>query len=335
MPLRRQVLATLAAWSALVAGAQAQTAPQSLVGEVFTGSVTVTEATCDAEGVSTVSFRSTGTALGPYPGTYEEQGTVRLGPQTGRTVSVLGTTFTTGPVEDVQVTFKVFSLEGEVLVTGTKSADPAVVGLDMGVCVDFSAGELTGPFVFDSGSLRMAQSGMRYDATIHAEDGAYRDTGTATWGFTHTQICSANGLTCGRAGGPFTEQFMTSSGVVPLNTPGKATGGGQILGLGPGPVTFGFRADSDEERRDGRCVVVAKPGPTIRCLDVTSYTQIGNRALFSGPASMDGAPTTYRIEVADNAEPGAGADTFTITTDSGFTATGVLTHGNIQVHAEE
>ncbi len=41
---------------------------------------------------------------------------------------------------------------------------------------------------------------------------------------------------------------------------------------------------------------------------------------------------TYRIDVDDLAEPGAGRDTFKIQTANGYTVGGVLLRGNIQVH---
>ena len=52
---------------------------------------------------------------------------------------------------------------------------------------------------------------------------------------------------------------------------------------------------------------------------------------FSGNALVNGNPTTYRIDVTDNAEPGTGADTFAIHA-GGYTAGGTLTQGNIQIH---
>ena len=70
----------------------------------------------------------------------------------------------------------------------------------------------------------------------------------------------------------------------------------------------------------------------MKCLNATSYAQAVTHATFTGNATVNGVATTYRITVDDNADPGAGADMFTITTGSGYTATGVLTQGNIQVH---
>ena len=64
---------------------------------------------------------------------------------------------------------------------------------------------------------------------------------------------------------------------------------------------------------------------------MTSYTQTGGHAVFSGDADVDGLATTYRIDVTDNGSPGIGQDSFAIQTDSGFAAVGVLTAGNVTV----
>jgi hypothetical protein len=46
---------------------------------------------------------------------------------------------------------------------------------------------------------------------------------------------------------------------------------------------------------------------------------------------VNGATTSYRIDVNDLAESGAGSDTFSITA-GGYSAGGTLTQGNVQVH---
>jgi hypothetical protein len=51
-----------------------------------------------------------------------------------------------------------------------------------------------------------------------------------------------------------------------------------------------------------------------------------------GDATINGTTTTYRIDVVDNGNPGAGSDTFAITTASGYNASGTILHGNIVVH---
>lgn len=125
--------------------------------------------------------------------------------------------------------------------------------------------------------------------------------------------------------------FVSSNGLVPLITPGQATGVGQIDYFGS-RLTFDFTASSaDDGTMAGRCNVAGR-AIHIRCNDVTQYFQSGNHVTFGGTADVSGSSATYRIEVQDNADPGAGADTFTITTSSGFSASGVLLQGNIQVH---
>ena len=131
----------------------------------------------------------------------------------------------------------------------------------------------------------------------------------------------------------FSEQFLLSSGVVPLTTPGQATGGGQIDHVSGGTgVTFGFTAYS---REDGsilaQCSVVDEDVHIV-CDDATQYSQAGNTATFSGSATVNGLDTTYRIEVVDSAESGIGQDSFAITTRSGYSAGGILTQGDVQVH---
>jgi hypothetical protein len=50
-----------------------------------------------------------------------------------------------------------------------------------------------------------------------------------------------------------------------------------------------------------------------------------------GNATDDGVATTYVIHAVDNADPGKGADTFSIQTASGYDASGTLTAGSVQV----
>src|SRR5438093_5863006 len=62
-----------AAWAAL---------GPSLSGETFSQDVPVeVTRTCDPNGSSTITFAAQGTALGPFPGTFAETGTLTLGPQ--------------------------------------------------------------------------------------------------------------------------------------------------------------------------------------------------------------------------------------------------------------
>jgi hypothetical protein len=128
----------------------------------------------------------------------------------------------------------------------------------------------------------------------------------------------------------------TKAWVLPTSTPGQTTGGGQILNAaGDDKIAFGFNAKSDGGTVKGNCTLVdpsAERNLKIKCLDVSTLVQGGTHATFFGRAEVNGEATRYRIDVDDNGEPGAGRDTFKISTDSGYTASGVLTNGNVQIH---
>ena len=137
--------------------------------------------------------------------------------------------------------------------------------------------------------------------------------------------------------GTIYEEFTRSDGVLPIVTSGRATGGGQIVdGRSQEHVSFAFAVNAVPEARDreqGRCVVVDQAtGTQVKCLDVTSYQQIGNTATWQGPALVNGVAQTYTITVQDNGEPNAGADTFAIATPT-YRAAGAVARGNVQLHA--
>jgi hypothetical protein len=122
----------------------------------------------------------------------------------------------------------------------------------------------------------------------------------------------------------------TKEWVLPAATPGQTTGGGQILWV-TGKVVFGFNAQNQNGKLKGNCNVIDVTSRLhIKCLSVTSLVISGTHATFFGEATVNGVATNYRIDVDDVSEPGSG-DTFKIQTDSGYTASGALTAGNIQV----
>ena len=113
-------------------------------------------------------------------------------------------------------------------------------------------------------------------------------------------------------------------------TPGGATGGGYIR---DSEVAFGFaaRARSLSDPPEGGCSVIDRVQAVhIHCLNVTSLVLAPTQATFFGEADQDGISTNYRIDVDDLSDTGS-MDTFTIHTDRGYVASGVLTGGNIIV----
>ena len=91
-------------------------------------------------------------------------------------------------------------------------------------------------------------------------------------------------------------------------------------------------AASDGGTKGGCTVIDKAAGRMIKCLDVTALLVSGNDVTFFGDATDNGVATMYVVHAADNAEPGNGADTFSIRTASGYNRSGTLTGGNVMVH---
>src|SRR2546423_11785824 len=92
--------------------------PPTLQGELLatTGELFDRGASCNPSGTTTQSFHWTGVASGPYPGTFVEDGTLTIGPQTGIGAGRFG--FQLGPVLSFDATFTIDSAAGAV--TGAK-----------------------------------------------------------------------------------------------------------------------------------------------------------------------------------------------------------------------
>jgi hypothetical protein len=116
----------------------------------------------------------------------------------------------------------------------------------------------------------------------------------------------------------------------------NVTGSGTIDNSIKGQVSFSLSAKVDETGTTGSCSVNEPATKTkIKCLGVTSiFPTVDNGctlADITGPATINGTPTTYEIQAEDCGSPGTGHDSFAIVAD-GFERGGVLTSGNITVH---
>ena len=109
---------------------------------------------------------------------------------------------------------------------------------------------------------------------------------------------------------------------------GQLSGSGTILNT----VSFDFQAKADTTGVRGSCDVQDRAKQKIRCLTVSSLVVVGTHGTFSGAATVNGVTTTFTIDVDDLGEPGVGHDRFAITTGTGYSRSGILTSGNIQVH---
>lgn len=148
------------------------------------GTSTVT-GTCNPLGTSTFTFTVTGVAVGPYQGTFVEEGTFTLGP--------VGF-----PLEAFDATFTIASAEGTV--TGTKTLT-GVTPTHGGVCGEFAFGGTEE----DAVSL---QTAVAYTAQITTSGGTATDQGDSFVTYGDTQL---RGEPAGGSGFSFVETFASTS----------------------------------------------------------------------------------------------------------------------------
>ncbi|MBD0347532.1 MAG: hypothetical protein ICV59_00145 [Thermoleophilia bacterium] len=131
----------------------------------------------------------------------------------------------------------------------------------------------------------------------------------------------------------------------PINTPGKATGGGQVSGelaelsilrgtAAGGRANFGFNAAFAVGAPTGQLTYVDHGTKMqVKSTSIDSFVRTGNKATFTGTATVNGVPgVSLFVEVEDFGEPGS-VDTFRMVLGNGYGAGGVLLKGNIQVGA--
>ena len=131
-----------------------------------------------------------------------------------------------------------------------------------------------------------------------------------------------------------------------------------VLGKGPQPtcpqgsmcrVTGGGYIFVDQQQDHGTFTIEVTVDPTgrihgkaayndpaagldFRTILIASATFNRNAATISGNGVANNVSTNFSIGVQDNAEPGAGQDTFSINLQTGYSKSGVLQGGNIQIH---
>ncbi|HEY3017722.1 MAG TPA: Ig-like domain-containing protein, partial [Gaiellaceae bacterium] len=152
-----------------------------------------------------------------------------------------------------------------------------------------------------------------------------------------TAFADTNGNSVQDAGEP--SDTASKVWVLPTSTPGcKVTYGGRITTADGDKATFGGNAmvpasgpQGQEEYQDH--------GPAdlnVHSIDVLAVTcsADGKSASIFGTATVNGSGSVnFRIDVTDNAEPGAGADTYRIRLSTGYdSGTQTLLGGNIQLH---
>jgi hypothetical protein len=121
---------------------------------------------------------------------------------------------------------------------------------------------------------------------------------------------------------------------MPATMPGHVTGGGQVADAQQRDgVAFGFNAKSDVNGVNGQGNIADRGNDvTVKLLDVTTLVQNGTHATIFGNATVNGVAATYRLDLDDLGEPGKDRDLFQLQTSTGYSAGGVITQGNVQIH---
>jgi Big-like domain-containing protein len=130
----------------------------------------------------------------------------------------------------------------------------------------------------------------------------------------------------------------TKEWVLPSSTAGcKVTYGGRITARNGDKATFGGNAKAtglqgEEEYQDHGSAADLN----VHSLNVQAVvcSADGKSASIFGKATVNGSGSfDYRIDVTDNAEPGAGTDTYRIRLSNGYdSGTQTLEGGNVQLH---
>ena len=177
------LLAALAAVAAPVAVAEPTpepTPPATMTGETFVGDENnVAASRCEG---NTIHFSVSGAiAIGPYPGSVLEQGTITLGAPVPGTTNLF-------VIEEFHATFKVtqerpvndFVVEIVEVVTGTK--DFVRQPTDAGFAVAFCETHATGNHLGSGFRIGVGESTVvaQYEARIHTDEGVFHDEGTTT-----------------------------------------------------------------------------------------------------------------------------------------------------------
>jgi hypothetical protein len=165
------LLAAMISFGVLVFPASSLAAPAAarsrLTGETFSASVDGSSyfvpGTCYSGGEASVSFNFSGTASGPYPGTFTETGTITYALRT----VVAGQLISSGPVTGFSAAFSIASPAGTV--TGTQRLDPTLAADQDARCYESPGGTS-----FETDALAPT-----YTAAVTTSRGTFRDRGTS------------------------------------------------------------------------------------------------------------------------------------------------------------
>lgn len=310
--------------------------------------------TCDPAGNSTLYFGATGTAAGPYPGTFTETGTITVGPQTLVPPAPQDASGTgkVGTVLTFEAQFRIDS--GTTAITGTKTLSATLAGQPFSstaACAAFADSAALGSLSPDyyatiSGRTYFTLTSATYEATISDGTSTTHDSGESLTSFNEVYLtggtCQPLVVGCSIANSSATNQFSESfastavPGPPPSTTGCKVTYGGWITAQDGDRAWFaGLARVGTANALTGRHAY-RDSGPALEATFVsTSTTAVvctGNTAQIYGLGRVDGSsPVAYRIDLTDGGRSDTYRITWTGTTayDSGERP---LEGGNVTLH---
>lgn len=117
------------------------------------------------------------------------------------------------------------------------------------------------------------------------------------------------------------KDFVTGGGFIAFDE-GKASFG-FVVGFKPGKTTLEGNLNYIDH----------STGMHLKSSGMTSYSGTGDTRTFTGTATINGkSGYTFTAIVTDKGEPGKGVDEFSISISNGYTKSGTLGGGNIQLH---
>jgi Ice-binding-like len=121
----------------------------------------------------------------------------------------------------------------------------------------------------------------------------------------------------------------------PLACSDRVTGGGYIK-TAHGQANFGVTGGIRKDAFRGHLTYIDHgTGLKLKSTSVTAYVVVDAKTRhIEGTASIDGVAGTYKVDVTDNGEQGKN-DRFAIALSSGYSASGTLAGGNIQLHKRD
>jgi hypothetical protein len=141
-----------------------------------------TTATCRPAGNSRVQFTASGTATGPFPGTFIARGSYTIGPQT-LTGGSDSNNLNVGPLQSFKESFAIASPSGTIFGTKKLAPTPATFTstggpVNTGACTSFSDATLS-QVTHADGTLAEAQPYSAYTAKISTPSGNFADAGAS------------------------------------------------------------------------------------------------------------------------------------------------------------